>query len=323
VESYLALAEVYRKQGQLDRWQATLEDFLKEPSWGLDHARVRQAIVEHFIERRQWDKALPYAKDAADTGAGWAMQALANVYEGLQRFDECEEITRAMGDRYPTAEYRWLYFCKRVGTGDLDAAREAAKRYINTRNRPLEVDVVATVLELGGNLEKAFEIHESEFQETKNPYSGVAAALLADRLRKTEKRDGLLKQVRREGHDFKRPGTGKIRRELIELAEIIAADLAAGGKGQIDYKRAHTIRDQADAGEQMCFNYFLGRYLDNRGHKEKAIEYWRQVMLYVKSMTESNRTLAGAALIERGVNPEDYREEMQTPVKAGANESGD
>src|SRR5205823_942798 len=64
---YVMLANNYKAQGDLDRWQQTLDTFLKTEDIGLTHAQVRVEIARHFMKAKQFDKAKPYADLAAET----------------------------------------------------------------------------------------------------------------------------------------------------------------------------------------------------------------------------------------------------------------
>ncbi len=135
--TYRQLAGVYEKQGQEDKWLATLEEFLQRPrpGEGLDDARVRQTIALHFMERKQWEKAEPYAEEAAKTGAGWAMLTAGACQEGLKNWDAAEEHVRNAATTYSDGRLAWYCFCRRTGHGDLDSARQTATR-IHRKLRP-------------------------------------------------------------------------------------------------------------------------------------------------------------------------------------------
>lgn len=51
---------------------------------------MRVDIARHFMGRKEWDKARPYADAAAQTYAGWAMLCAAECYEGLEDWDKAE-----------------------------------------------------------------------------------------------------------------------------------------------------------------------------------------------------------------------------------------
>ena len=156
--------------------------------------------------------------------------------------------------------------------------------------------------------DKAKQLLEEDFAERHNPFQGLHLALLEDRMKDAAKRDAALLQVRNEGPGYRREATGRPRKELISLAELFMQDLAHGGKGEIDLDAAAKVRATADGTEQMNFNYFLASYLDLHGKTDKAIQYWKRCMACTGPMHNFNRTLAGAALVEHGLKPEDYAE---------------
>ena len=49
--AYQALADVYAARGRFDRWQETLDAYLKQEDIGLDHARVRVEIANALMAR--------------------------------------------------------------------------------------------------------------------------------------------------------------------------------------------------------------------------------------------------------------------------------
>jgi hypothetical protein len=153
--------------------------------------------------------------------------------------------------------------------------------------------------------EEALDHFEGKFAKTNNPFVGLRIALLADRLKDAKKRDAALQQIKAKGAGYMREGTGKPRPELIALADLIAQDLAHGGKGEIDLKAADKICAAAiDSAEKINFDAFLAGYLDLHGKKDDAVRYWRRCLGFTKVMYDLNRTVAGAELIARGLKPE-------------------
>ena len=110
-------------------WLKTLDEFLRQDETGLSHARVRVEISQHFMSQGKFDRAEPYARDAAGSGAGWAMLNAAECYEGLGRWDEAERWVRREAEGYdrPMAWYLW---CVRTGHGDVRAAEAVAAEYV-------------------------------------------------------------------------------------------------------------------------------------------------------------------------------------------------
>jgi tetratricopeptide (TPR) repeat protein len=81
---YEALADCHKAQGRMDLWKQTWDTFLeKEADHGLEHAQVRVAIANDYMQRQQWKEAKPYAEKAAATGAAWAMLCASRCATGL------------------------------------------------------------------------------------------------------------------------------------------------------------------------------------------------------------------------------------------------
>jgi tetratricopeptide (TPR) repeat protein len=321
-QAYRRLAEVYRRQDQIDRWLATLEELLKQPDYGLVHAGVRGTIAKYFMSRKEWKKALPYAEQAAESYSAAALLAAADCHEGLQQWQQAEAYTRATALRYRGSELVWYFFCKRTGEGDLDAARQLADRHVKNVDRTefyADLFSVGVFYILEKQPEKALDVFEQEFAKNGNPYMGLHLALLADQLKDAQKRDAALRRISTEGPKYNRIATGKPRQELIALAALLAKDLAKGGKGEIDLDDADKLRSTGDDAERMNYNYFLAKYLSLHGKTDQAVDYWKQCMTHTSeygNMHLPDRTLAGAELLRRGITPADYRAALQTTPEA-------
>ena len=126
--NYFRLARIYKLQNNADKFRETYDDYLTtQPDFGLDHARANQEVARFYIRKRQWDAALPYATACASSGASWALDVLATVYEGLHQYDKADALYRAIGDRYGESSYRtWYYFCLRTGHGSEREARQSS-----------------------------------------------------------------------------------------------------------------------------------------------------------------------------------------------------
>src|SRR5690606_21094534 len=48
------LANLYLRQGKEDLWLQTMEESLKHPALGLEHAKVCVDISQHFRRKRDW-----------------------------------------------------------------------------------------------------------------------------------------------------------------------------------------------------------------------------------------------------------------------------
>lgn len=107
--AYVYLANHYRREGDLEQWKATLESFLETPQTGLEHAQVRVQIAEYYMKDQKWKEAEPYALEAAESYAAWAMWAAVKCYEGQGDLKSAEVWVRRIAQRYqPEAYEAWL-----------------------------------------------------------------------------------------------------------------------------------------------------------------------------------------------------------------------
>ncbi|MEN6451855.1 MAG: hypothetical protein ABFC96_15300 [Thermoguttaceae bacterium] len=317
IERSFKLADVYKKQDKMDQWQATLEDVLNQPDYGLSHARACEALASHFMSRRQWSKAITYAEGAAASYSGDGLMSAANCHEGLLHWDKAEQFRRALAQRYRGQEYHWYYFCKRTGHGDLKAARALVLPTVYSGPEPppdyIDRGVAPIFYLLDRQPEKALPLLETAFQQGDPLYYGFYLILANDQLNRRDKLDAVFQRIRAEGLNYPSPRTGKVRKDRIGLAAMIADDLKKGGKGDIDLVKAEKLVADGDVFDQSHFYYWLGKYLSLHGNGDKAVEYWKKCMECPEMALES-RTLAGAELLERGVKPEDYKDRWREPA---------
>jgi tetratricopeptide (TPR) repeat protein len=325
---YAALADLYRSQGKTDEWRATLEEYLKQPDYGLDHATVRVQIARQYMRLKQWDKATPYAQAAAETYASWALQAAAECFEARQDWKAAEEIYKAIFERYPvgSAVADWYGFCRRTGHGDVKAARQAAKDYFDEHPQ----ERLPSVYVLEKDLPKARERYQRLFQMGHDPLYAMHVALLSDQLHEDAARDAALAEIKEAAAraEAARNAGNRVMRNLTgttecvtALAGLITDDLAKGGKGQIDLAAADRLCEAAAKQRfvlphslaihfpppKLSFHYFLGCYLDLHGKPKEAIECWKKCVAQTQNMLDQYRTLAGAALCDHGILPESYK----------------
>ena len=322
--AYEALAAVYEKQGNEEKWLTTLEGFLQQPDYGLYHAVVQSKIAIHFAERGQWEKALPYAEAAADTYSCWGLRLAAVCHEVLQNWSEAEKYFKACSRRYEDVQLYWYLFCKRTGHGDLSAATQFARHFAE---QPHEKDDARTVVWevsvfylLEHDLEKALAGSQECFAAKPNPFIGLHVALIADELKDVKIREAAFERIKTQGSHYLSTRTKKPRRELVALADLISKDLAAGGKGLIDRAEVEKLCEQGDVVERLCIQYFFGKYLDLHGRTEDAIGLWKRCVActtnnHAMLVQDNMRTLAAANLLRHGIKPEDYKDLLHKTPK--------
>jgi tetratricopeptide (TPR) repeat protein len=313
---YEELAAVYAKRGDTQQWQATLDEFLKQPSYGLEDDDIRVRLSNHFAARHEWQKALEYAEQAAESNAAWAMLAAARSYEALQRWPQAEEGYRVTSLSYSDERFDWYAFCVRTGKGDIGAARELAEGYVNdlvTRAHGDDLWPVMAFHLLEGRTGPALEVIKEMIDQKMNPFFAILGALMADELNDAETRDSLLKKAAIHIVDDPTVDNSQPRREFIYLAEAFARDIAEGGKGDLEFENLDQLLGKAGPNQRLASQYLVGYYLDLRGKPEQATDYLKRAM--VSNPYWVIRTYPGQRLLARGIGPEQYGEALLQPAK--------
>jgi len=310
-ENYRKLANHYKGKGDDENWLKALNDCLKTPSLGLEHAEIQCEIAAYYANKRQWDKALPYADAASETGAQWAMSWSSTVNEANQNWEVAERMQVASIERYGEYPVLWYFFCQRNGCGHLDLARKAAfpngvDEFASEKDVPVNLAALALLLE--GETKKALEVYDAENKKAPASWTAMMGATIADQLGDSKKRDFLLRLVIEQKALTPNPNDARPHREeLVELARKLIADLSAGGKCEFDFEKLNASRDRAPPRDRCSFSYFLGAYLDRHGKKDLAVQYWKQCM-GASDLVMSTRTLAGYELNKRGVKPSEWKQ---------------
>jgi hypothetical protein len=312
IQAYQNLAQVYYKQGKMDQWVTTLDDSLKAPDWDLWHGVARTHIARYYMSKKQWDKALPYAKGAAEVYSDWGLQVLAEWHEAKREWDKAEAIFKAIAERYPDMAADWYAFCRRTGHGDLAAARRAATAALyDPAVRIDKNNVTCYLLEKDSTNAQRMLL---SLAKQGNPVQALNLALIADRHGEKAQRDQALSRIKATASIY-RPKTADVSYATLgALAGLIAEDLAKGGKGEIDIAVAERLNpppayDNRSEGAPATmpapsFDYLLGRYFEQHGNPELAIRCWKRATSYTQHLADIYRTLAADELLARGIRPE-------------------
>ena len=301
------LAAVYHKQGKMDLWLETLEDFLEQPDYGLGHAMVRTQIAREFMGQGDYARALPYAEDGARSYAGSCLTCAAWCHEGLKNWGDAETYFRNCSERYRGSVFEWYFFCRRTGKGDLHAARQCVENALadpSTR-AGLRDDMIAFFHVLEGKPEKALEGFQSRFQKVNLAYNGLWVALLADQLDQTELRDKTLKQVAANSKNKADSKEEDAPIGLPALAKLLAADLEAGGNGELDPIALAKICPQGNAWVASDVFYFASRYLEQHGQADLAADC-RKRSLAQWIPERWSYILAESEMLARGHNADEF-----------------
>jgi hypothetical protein len=83
------------------------------------------AIARHYIDRGDYQTALPYANAAAESWAGWAMNVAAECESRLAHWEAADAWYQRVAERYDEV-MPWYIWCRTSGHGSLAKARAAA-----------------------------------------------------------------------------------------------------------------------------------------------------------------------------------------------------
>jgi tetratricopeptide (TPR) repeat protein len=269
--AYQTLAQNFKAQGRIDRWQATLDEFLaKVEDLGLDHAKVRVEVADHYMALKEWDKAKPYAEAAAQTGAGWAMECAGRCAEGQKDWERAESWYSSSTERYPNDSWGlWYLFCKRTGHGNLEAAREFADQYVTSHaNRPdmLNPELAGCFFWLDGRIEPAKKAFSKAFPERASVSAGLRVAMIADDEKDASRRDSVLKEIVTKHRD-QAPKTVAACQLLVDTV------FEPSGKKPLDIAALDQLIEstQEDGRGNICF--FVGWFLKNHGDATNSKKY--------------------------------------------------
>jgi hypothetical protein len=309
---YQQLATLYQQQGQTDRWLATLEGYLNQRDFGLEHYSVQSQIAHHYMYQKQWEKALPYAEGAAESYSAWGLSCAAECNEGLQRWGEAERLQRACSERYQGDSLNWYFFCRRTGKGEVKEARVFARNYVDKladmAAKPNGWDILLFYL-LEEQPEKALVEIEKLVAQRPVADEVLWLALIADQLKDAKNRDAALNRAKllsgRNRNDPEPAPNG-----TATLVNAFVKDLAQDGKGQIDLEAVDKVGVSLSGTDRFVLHFALAQYLTLHGRQEDAGRYALRCMGWPR-IGVRYRTLAGAMLVQQGVKPAAYKALLQ------------
>jgi tetratricopeptide (TPR) repeat protein len=269
--AYQTLAANYKAQGKIDRWLATLEEFLNNvEDLGLDHAKIRVEIADHYMGLKQWDKARPYAEAAAQTWAGWAMECAGRCAEGEKDWERAESWYSRDTERYPDGAWAvWYLFCKCTGQGNMEAAHEFSDRYVTEHaDRPemLNPEYAGCFYWLDGRPDKAKEAFSRAYEKSISVSAALCLAMIADDDKDLARRDALLKEITTT-HSAKAPKSAAICKLFVGTA------FDPNAKKPVDAAALNQLIESMPAEGRGNASLFVGWFLKNQGDAHSAKKY--------------------------------------------------
>ena len=264
-DSFWSLVRIYAAREDWESQKRTLQQILKVPSYGLEHARAASALAYGLMNRGAWTDAQPYADQAAASYSAWGLFCAADCYEGLRLWDRADEFHRACAERYANTQYRWYFWCRRTGQGDLKAARRLADRSLELEHVASSEELrarQAVILELDGELESAYGLIVQLIRQYQAEYYQMLAAILAHKMGRTAERDEWIRTV----------ADGPDRNFYSRLAEAVLN--VQQGKRQVpssDELEWYVSLD-CRAGAVTNYCYFAGKFLQILGD-ERAVAW--------------------------------------------------
>ncbi|MBI4578308.1 MAG: hypothetical protein HY718_01305, partial [Planctomycetes bacterium] len=305
---YRDLARVYRSLGDTDGYVQTLEKALEQPEMGLAHTRVRVELARHFMDKKEWDTALSYAREAARSYSGDSLECLADCYEAMGDLERAEEWVRKCAERYQQTGYEWFFWCKRTGVGDVEAAARLAKESLESKSgeQSTLAETTGVFLLLSRETAKAVDVFRTDFDRNHNPYTGLHCALLLDESGDHQGCEWTLQAIVERGERYK--SGGEILSQEIDLAHLMQTAIADNGKLKID--AVESLIKRAGDAEGTNLEYFVGRFLELHGEKEHGREFLLRAARSA-STNKYNHILACDRLRRQGVKLDTQPAESQ------------
>ena len=275
-EAFEQLADLYLKGGDEAKWLATLDRFLQQEDYGLEHAQVQVKVARYFMARGNYAKAQPYAEAAAQTWAEWAMECASECYQGLGDWAKSEEWIRNASERYPGAAWRWWHWCEHTGRGDLHAAAALAWQYLGT----IQVDAKANagaLMDLAvyyiteGHPEQAIAVLRQRMANFPGLVSALTRALIAEERGDSATRDEALDSLEKVAANVERDQPG-----VMQLAHLLGNASRAGGAGKLDLDEVDHCLARLNPKDRPNMNYFVGKFLRVRHDNKAAEKYLRR-----------------------------------------------
>jgi len=262
--AYERLASLYLKDGNEDKWLATMKASLKQEDLGLDHATTEVAIARHYMDKSDYQTALPYANEAAESWAGWAMEAAAECETGLKHYDAAQTWLARINQRYndPWPLYFW---CCKTGRGPIEQARQT----ISTLGERVDPQFLAAFYLADGQTDKALDTYRSDFKTRGPGFSGLYAAVILDEKKDAAGRDAMLKEVVTGAKRW--PNIAREQR-AVALAERMIDLLTKGINAQTDAAAARSVIPDALKDYSGSPRFLAGKFLLIHGQPELAKE---------------------------------------------------
>jgi len=303
---YEELAELYKQQGDVDKWLDVYNKYLSSTEeFGLEHARKSEQIAYTLMRMKKLDRALPYAKAAAESYSAWGLNVYAHCLTEMGQYAQAEAIERACQERYPTG-FAWYRWCQITGRGNLKDARALSESHSAEESD----NDTAVYLQLDGQNDRAAACWEQIFAQKHDPYEALQLGMLdleqgkPDVAKERVQRSHLdAPKMPKEAMAFMKnmmPPDYEVRlsiyRAAVHEVQRCLDDTSAVPNRDGEVK---VIFDSKETPYPGNAEYFLGRLCELRGKKDDA-RWWYRTSLDSGEWTFSCRPQAAAGLRRLG-----------------------
>jgi tetratricopeptide (TPR) repeat protein len=274
--AFVDLAKAHRTAGLDELWLPTLERIFQTPPLGLEHAGVHEIIAKEFLDNDKPADAEPHAIAAGKTYAQWGLALAGRVEEQLGHWQESEKWMRAESESYPsTSGYRWYFWCRRTGRGDLESSRKLALDYFKQPYVQQNVERKiwhATFHELEGDksaaiddLKTCLELHETQKPDDPDKaYPQMHLALVATSMKDAVTAQAAIKEVRTLAARFHNRYP-QFADEYVAICDVLEGKT----RDSVSITYLDKYMEQLENKLQRCnFEYFFGRAYDLAGNKK-------------------------------------------------------
>lgn len=191
-----------------------------------------------------------------------------------------------------------------VAHGDAASAKQLAQQFVdelNAHSPPDMQDRVGIFYLLAGERKKAYDAFRADHNKSHSYWSGLHVVLLADEFGDDATRDSVLNFLVQSGV----PDRSASMYGLAKLA-VFLHDAYASEDGDLDLSAVDDALAASIENVRMDASYFAARYLALRGRAEDAKRYLEECYAST-DVTQLNRTLAGADLVDAGGDAEQLK----------------
>lgn len=308
VWAYQRLAGQFRREGKIDQWKATLDECLQQPEFGLEHAALRVQMANFFMEQGQWEQARPYAEEAAESWAEWAMLCVIRCYQGLED-DENEGVWRErIAERYPKLQHMLDHYIwsRRTGRGDAKQLQQALDPQIAAAapKTPARSQYrVGLFYQLSGQPQAALAAYQKDADDRRDAraasFDDLWAAAVAQQLGDGQARDAALRRV--AGLEGAEVATYR------DVAQWLQKCVAGKPGEPADVASARQIVAKASPSDRTGLSGIIGRFLDSIRQADEAVEFYRMAVAEPAGRFGASYAFICAVMRDRGLDPREGR----------------